>query len=93
MGLKPREDTGAHGRSVSSGYASDQPSPSYEFDEVSTCLQVGSRRSRPSNATATTVAASAENGRIREMRYIKLPWTHDETELASGHGGFAQGVH
>lgn len=47
----------------------------------------------PSNATAITVSASIGDGPERhEMRYVKLPWTHDETDLAAGRGGFAQGI-
>lgn len=46
----------------------------------------------PHNAIALNISPSPQTGRTQAMRYIKLPWTHDETELA-GHnaGGFVTG--
>lgn len=92
-GLKRKEDADVHGNYPSSGYTSQQVSPSYVFD-------VDSQRSPSSwatrvelatNATAARVSLATENGCVRQLRYVKLPWTHDETDLASAHGGFAQG--
>jgi hypothetical protein len=41
---------------------------------------------------ALNVLPSPQTGRTQGLRYIKLPWTHDETELAgSGAGGFITG--
>ncbi|SPO28203.1 uncharacterized protein UTRI_04578_B [Ustilago trichophora] len=87
ISLKPREDADAHGNT------SQQPSPSYGFDDDSQRSPSSwvTQVELPSNATATRVSSNAGNGRAREIRYVKLPWTHDETDLASGHGGFAQG--
>ncbi|KAE8250319.1 hypothetical protein A4X13_0g4817 [Tilletia indica] len=45
----------------------------------------------PSNAIALMFPPSPVSGRAKETRYIKLPWTHDETELAAVGGGFTQG--
>lgn len=46
----------------------------------------------PHNAIALNIIPSPQTGRPQALRYIKLPWTHDETELA-GHnaGGFVTG--
>ncbi|GAC74249.1 kinesin [Moesziomyces antarcticus T-34] len=77
----------------SSAYSSQQVSPRYASDEgeqPSPSAWV-TQVELPANATLTRVAVGAADGRAAEVRYIKLPWTHDETELASGHGGFAQG--
>lgn len=77
----------------SSAYSSQQVSPRYASDEgeqPSPSAWV-THVELPANATLTRVAVGAADGRAAEVRYIKLPWTHDETELASGHGGFAQG--
>lgn len=41
----------------------------------------------PLNATALNVPASPLQGRMNPLRYIKLPWTHDEVSLASSNGG------
>ena len=41
----------------------------------------------PSNAIALTVPPSPLQGRVSTIRYIKLPWTHDEVSLASSNGG------
>jgi hypothetical protein len=46
----------------------------------------------PHNAVALNVLPSPQTGRTQALRYIKLPWTHDETDLAgSGAGGFVTG--
>lgn len=45
----------------------------------------------PKEAIRLTVPPSPESGRLQSIRYIKLPWTHDQTELALLNGGFAQG--
>lgn len=85
--------TDAHDNASSGGGTSQQPSPSYTFDDDSQSSPGAwfTKVDLPSNATATRVPASHEHGRTHEMHYIKLPWTHDETDLASGRGGFAQG--
>ncbi|SPC62823.1 uncharacterized protein UHOD_05655 [Ustilago sp. UG-2017b] len=95
VSLKPRGDAApeTQGHSTSSEYASQQHSPSYAFDDDSQrspptwVTQV----ELPSNATVIKVTSNNEQRLSRELRYIKLPWTHDETELATAHGGFAQG--
>ncbi|SNX85292.1 uncharacterized protein MEPE_04001 [Melanopsichium pennsylvanicum] len=93
MSLRSKADADAHGGNGPGDYTSQQPSPSYAFDD-------GSQHSPsswitnvelPSNATAIKIPFGMGTGRMRELRYIKLPWTHDETDLASGHGGFARG--
>ena len=73
---------------------SQQASPSYAFDDDSQSSPDVwfTKVELASNATLSHVSVVAdERGRSHDMRYIKLPWTHDETELASGRGGFAQG--
>lgn len=47
----------------------------------------------PENAVALSVPPSPQMGRTWPIRYIKLPWTHDETDLAamSSTGGFVTG--
>ncbi|PWN51596.1 phosphatases II [Violaceomyces palustris] len=45
----------------------------------------------PKNATALNIPASPMSNRLSDLRYIKLPWTHDETDLASSDGGFTHG--
>ncbi|KAN0065690.1 tyrosine/serine/threonine protein phosphatase [Thecaphora frezii] len=45
----------------------------------------------PWNATALKVPASPISARMNDLRYIKLPWTHDETDLAVPGGGFTHG--
>ncbi|CAD7068685.1 unnamed protein product [Tilletia caries] len=45
----------------------------------------------PSNAIALMIPPSPLSGRAKETRYIKLPWTHDEPDLAVAGGGFTQG--
>ncbi|EPQ27428.1 uncharacterized protein PFL1_04966 [Pseudozyma flocculosa PF-1] len=45
----------------------------------------------PSNAIALKVPASPISARMTDLRYIKLPWTHDETDLAAPGGGFTHG--
>lgn len=45
----------------------------------------------PSNAITLRIPASPRSSRAKELRYIKLPWTHDETDLSSPDGGFTQG--
>ncbi|CBQ68307.1 conserved hypothetical protein [Sporisorium reilianum SRZ2] len=82
-----------HDNVLSDEGTSQHPSPSYASDNDSQ-TSPGSWFTKvelPANATASRVPASIEHGRTHEMRYIKLPWTHDETDLASGRGGFAQG--
>ncbi|KAJ1033850.1 hypothetical protein NDA16_000058 [Ustilago loliicola] len=95
MGLKSKGDTASdtQDHSASSEYASQQHSPSYAFDDdsqrsPSTWL---TQVELPSNATVIRVPSNNDQQRPTELRYIKLPWTHDETDLASAHGGFAQG--
>uniref|UniRef100_V5EWX5 protein-tyrosine-phosphatase n=2 Tax=Kalmanozyma brasiliensis (strain GHG001) TaxID=1365824 RepID=V5EWX5_KALBG len=93
MTLKSGEYADPRVNASLSGSASQQPSPNYSFDDDSRDSSQSwiTHVELPSNATATTIPANAQHGRSREMRYIKLPWTHDETDLASGHGGFAHG--
>lgn len=81
------------GNSASSEYVSQQHSPSYAFDADSQRSPSAwvTQVELPPNATAIRVPTSTDQSGPRDLRYIKLPWTHDETELASGHGGFAQG--
>lgn len=43
------------------------------------------------DAITLTIPPSPLSGRHQPIRYIKLPWTHDQTELAAPGGGFAQG--
>lgn len=87
MNLKVNEEADALGylsQHSSPGYVSDddlQRSPSPWVTQVEL----------PINATVMRVPANSGQGRLREMRYIKLPWTHDETDLASSHGGLGQG--
>lgn len=45
----------------------------------------------PEDALKLSIPASPSAGRSESIRYIKLPWTHDQTELAAAKGGFAQG--
>ncbi|UZJ56168.1 hypothetical protein CBS101457_005488 [Exobasidium rhododendri] len=46
----------------------------------------------PHNAIALNIPPSPQTGRQQSLRYIKLPWTHDETDLAGGEaGGFVTG--
>lgn len=45
----------------------------------------------PEDALKLSIPASPSTGRAESIRYIKLPWTHDQTELAAPKGGFAQG--
>ena len=46
----------------------------------------------PHNAIALQVQPSPATGRGESIRYVKLPWTHDETELAGlAAGGFITG--
>ncbi|GAC95840.1 hypothetical protein PHSY_003417 [Pseudozyma hubeiensis SY62] len=72
----------------------DNASSTYAFDDDSQSSPCAwfTKVELPSNATAITVPASIEHGRAHQMRYVKLPWTHDETDLASTRGGFAQGI-
>ncbi|KAJ9473878.1 Protein-tyrosine-phosphatase [Pseudozyma hubeiensis] len=72
----------------------DNASSTYAFDDDSQSSPCAwfTKVELPSNATAITVPASIEHGRTHQMRYVKLPWTHDETDLASARGGFAQGI-
>lgn len=62
-----------------SGIKSQTPSNSMEQFESKVVL--------PSNAIALTVPPSPLQGRVSTIRYIKLPWTHDEVSLASSNGG------
>ncbi len=53
-------------------------------------------RDLPSSATALSIppsAASTAAGKVRmhALQYIKLPWTHDEVDLATKAGGFRHG--
>lgn len=45
----------------------------------------------PADATRLTIPSSPASGRPYPLRYVKLPWTHDQTDLAGPNGGFAQG--
>lgn len=47
----------------------------------------------PNDAVALSVPPSPKSNRTWPIRYIKLPWTHDETDLAglSSTGGFVTG--
>ncbi|CAO1631996.1 unnamed protein product [Parajaminaea phylloscopi] len=45
----------------------------------------------PPDALKLTVPPSPQSGRSQPIRYIKLPWTHDQNGLALRDGGFAQG--
>ncbi|CEH12069.1 protein tyrosine phosphatase [Ceraceosorus bombacis] len=45
----------------------------------------------PAEAIALSIPASPLGGRMQALRYVKLPWTHDETELAAPGGGFSVG--
>lgn len=45
----------------------------------------------PEDAVKLTIPPSPVSGRPQTIRYIKLPWTHDQSELASANGGFSQG--
>ncbi|SPO46784.1 uncharacterized protein PSANT_04470 [Moesziomyces antarcticus] len=83
----------SHDAYDSSAYSSQQVSPRYASDagEQQSPSAWVTHVELPANATLTRVAVGAADGCAAEVRYIKLPWTHDETELASGHGGFAQG--
>ena len=48
-------------------------------------------RDLPPTATALTIPPSPGSGRASALQYIKLPWTHDEVDLASEDGGFVHG--
>ncbi len=82
---KSGEDADPRAIACLSGSASQQPSPNYSFDDDSRDSSQTwiTQVELPSNATAIMVPAGAEHGQLRETRYIKLPWTHDETDLAS----------
>lgn len=46
----------------------------------------------PPNAIALKIPPSPSSGRKEELRYVKLPWTHDEMDLAAVEtGGFVVG--
>jgi hypothetical protein len=45
----------------------------------------------PPGALALSIPASPLSGRMQQLRYVKLPWTHDETDLAQPGGGFEVG--
>lgn len=45
----------------------------------------------PEDAISLTIPASPLSGRTETLRYIKLPWTHDEVGLAAPNGGFTLG--
>lgn len=46
----------------------------------------------PANAIALKIPPSPSSGRKEELRYVKLPWTHDEMDLAAMEtGGFVVG--
>lgn len=80
------DSTGSHTTSTSSSIPPSPPSMS-----ASPAGLMGSSVSLPPNALALQVPASPLSGRLNSIRYIKLPWTHDETELAGANGGFSHG--
>lgn len=43
------------------------------------------------DVVSLTVPPSPQSGRNHPIRYVKLPWTHDQTGLAGLDGGFSQG--
>lgn len=45
----------------------------------------------PQDALVSVIPASPISGRTQAINYVKLPWTHEQTELALPGGGFVQG--
>ncbi|PWY99672.1 phosphatases II [Testicularia cyperi] len=106
IGLQGQDDLSAtalinkQSSASSSNPASRHVSPGFAFDPTSQRRRSSADLLRapwvtqvelPANATAIKVPASPASSRSSELRYIKLPWTHDETDLAIPDGGFTQG--
>lgn len=75
--------------SASASSSSTPEAESFNHDD-----STSSRRSAfdlPPTATMMTIPASPNAGRLHALRYVKLPWTHDEVDLASKDGGFRHG--
>lgn len=59
--------------------------------EAQSSLMLTTEVELAADAITLTIPPSPVSGRLQPIRYVKLPWTHDQTELATPSGGFAQG--
>ncbi|KAK0543571.1 tyrosine/serine/threonine protein phosphatase [Tilletia horrida] len=93
-GHRANSSSTSHSRREADEAAMDVDQEGGEADDDNT-LRLHDHRGKsvwlPENAIALTIPPSPFSGRAKETRYIKLPWTHDETDLAASGGGFTQG--
>ncbi|CAO1627001.1 unnamed protein product [Sympodiomycopsis kandeliae] len=94
---RPRPATAVGTASSSGGVNGDTEPPQVDRGELespestTSSLLLTSEIELPADALTLSIPANPSSGRVNPLRYIKLPWTHDQTELAMPTGGFAQG--